>query len=144
MKSFSMRSPATFLALGALALLLTAGAALGASPHDFAAGDCPDCHRDIDGEKKAGRADLLDDVDQRCIDCHPACRQGKKHTGSPGTPSSMKAPFPIDRAGKITCHTCHDPHLPFDDPKIKGKTAFLRVDNRKRELCYNCHWVGKK
>lgn len=124
--------------LSLLFLLVLPGSMPAAELHDFDDLGCEACHRDVDGEP----GDLLDGIDARCRSCHQPCPSGRKHGGSKGTSSAMAVPMPLGRGEVIGCHTCHDPH---GEGVVQGtamRSRLLRLDNRSRGLCLNCHRSG--
>jgi predicted CXXCH cytochrome family protein len=53
-----------------------------------------------------------------------------------GTPPSTKDPAVNLVAGKVECITCHDPHVPNNDPALP---MFLARSNLNGALCLACH-----
>ncbi len=47
-------------------------------------------------------------------------------------PAGLPSDLPLDAQNQLQCSTCHDPHN-------NGFGQFLRVDNRRSQLCVSCH-----
>lgn len=62
-----------------------------------------------------------------CFDCHPA--QTMTHVGKLQKPPP--ATLPYEEGGRITCHTCHEPH------DVKAHPFGFRQDYVP--LCLECH-----
>jgi predicted CXXCH cytochrome family protein len=104
-----------FIAVPLVCLCLAPGIA--SATHE----GCGDCH--------SREAELkIADVTSLCLSCHTANRNDHK-TGV--APDNRKSTLPLDRGGKISCITCHDPH---------GKAALPRLLRMKKDdLCLDCH-----
>lgn len=78
------------------------------NPHDFVE-QCETCHLTV--PQKAGEELLFNyDIDYVCNYCHEI--PGKNSHPSEMVPSMpMPSGFPLDWQGRMTCATCHDPHL---------------------------------
>lgn len=103
------------------------------NPHDFA-GQCDTCHL----KEPQGRGEELIfnyDIDYGCNYCHEI--PDKNSHPSQMTPSmAMPEGFKLDWLGRMTCATCHDPHL-----DNWGVNPFLlRGDGLSgRGFCALCH-----
>jgi predicted CXXCH cytochrome family protein len=74
-------------------------------------------------------------LSELCLGCHPDRKNPKEHKVDI-VPSMQVKGLPLDKDGKMTCITCHDPH---------GKSGFptlLRID--PAELCFKCHFSDGK
>jgi predicted CXXCH cytochrome family protein len=110
----------------------------GRTPHqDAARGDkkaCGLCHA-VDPEE--GDAEVfVADINILCLRCHdtPDHPGGARHT----VPlrervSEVRGPLPLGTGRRITCATCHDPHL---DTQTGSR---LRGDGAEGAFCVRCH-----
>jgi len=83
-------------------------------------------------------------INALCYSCHDGTITDKgkdffdaKETTHPvgiKIPSYMTIPkdFPLDKKGRMTCGTCHNPHN-------SDAESYLRVSNKKGRLCISCH-----
>jgi predicted CXXCH cytochrome family protein len=88
--------------------------------------ECGFCHISHAGK---GMLLLNESVNDLCLGCHP----DKKGIGEHKidiVPSRQVEGLPLGRDGKITCITCHDPHL-------WSSLNLLRIE--PPELCLKCH-----
>lgn len=104
------------------------------NPHDFS-GQCEACH--LNEPQNAGTGETLlfnYDIDYGCNYCHEM--SGKNSHPSLMVPSMlMPAGFSLDWQGRMTCATCHDPHL-----DNWGVNPFLlRGGVSGRTFCALCH-----
>jgi predicted CXXCH cytochrome family protein len=86
--------------------------------------DCGTCHVPYMGEML-----LLEPLSLLCIECH-ADRVEADHVVDV-VPSMDVVGLPLDKDGRMTCATCHDPH------DRRGIWAMLRDEPKK--LCGRCH-----
>ena len=89
--------------------------------------DCAQCH--ITNAAK-NVVSLRKKISGLCLDCHPDRMAPMEHKVDV-TPAMEVKGLPLS-GGKITCITCHNPHL-----NIHGKLLRMRED----ELCLTCHPV---
>jgi len=61
---------------------------------------------------------------------------GQLATSLFGTPAATKDPAVKLVSGKVECVTCHDPHIPANDPVVP---KFLARSNSNGGLCLACH-----
>ena len=89
---------------------------------------CLDCH---DPHKKARP------VKQVCSQCH----EGKQasHPSAIAVNRAQNVGVPLEN-GKLTCTSCHDPHLP---QVADGMKNFMRNPKKVVELCAGCHGAEK-
>jgi|Deesub1362A_J573_1020465.scaffolds.fasta_scaffold00013_158 predicted CXXCH cytochrome family protein len=89
--------------------------------------DCSICHV---SNKTATEIHLRRPLSDLCLECHP-------DRGSPAdhivdvTPSMEVKDLPLDKDGKMTCVTCHDPH------GMTGLVKLLR--DSPSDICGHCH-----
>jgi predicted CXXCH cytochrome family protein len=89
--------------------------------------DCNLCHK---LNKKGTLVRLKVPMSQLCLDCHSERTPPGEHVVD--VKATMKVRYlPLDRKGRITCVTCHEPH------GMTGKVKMLRA--RPSELCNYCH-----
>lgn len=88
---------------------------------------CNDCH--IVDDKTGGMA-LKASLSQLCLECHADRRNPGEHRVDM-VPSMKVDKLPLDKDGKITCATCHDPH------EKSGYPMLLR--DAPADLCEKCH-----
>lgn len=116
--------------------LLAGGAFWAASspsnPHDFS-GQCETCH--LQKPLNPGEVLIFNyDIDYLCNHCHEI--PGLNSHPSQIIPTMpMPAGFPLDWQGRMTCATCHDPHL--DEWGINPQ--LLRGEVTGRSFCALCH-----
>lgn len=135
-----MRGAGTIL-LGAAALFAAGvgGAAdrqKAGNPHGRKDGKvCVVCHVAVPAEgDRVGKDSGLrfgGDVSALCSSCHKGYRHA--HPLRIAVAPDLKSPddLPLDREGKITCITCHDP--------MEGLGVHTRRKVEGRALCLNCH-----
>lgn len=99
--------------------------------HDFT-GRCETCHLSFPKPGKEGK--FIREISYLCRECHAV---SDKNSHPIGTVPSMPMPdgFPVDRGGKMTCVTCHDPHSRLSS----GDVEYLRTRARGKEFCELCH-----
>jgi predicted CXXCH cytochrome family protein len=87
--------------------------------------DCAQCHVINEAKKVVSLKKKLSGL---CLDCHPDRMAPLEHKVDVAPTMEVKG-LPLS-GGKITCVTCHDPHL-----NIHGKLLRMRDD----DLCLVCH-----
>lgn len=89
--------------------------------------DCSVCHKDVDKDPGALKAD----INQICLGCHEKSKRNDHPIGL--VPAIKPKELPLDKEGKITCVTCHEPHgwKPYD--------KLLRMEFNS--LCKACHKI---
>ena len=116
---------------------------------------CLYCHTEKPDVDRSSFEDiaLVNSSETICLGCHTL---KPRHTGNIDHMVKPPKPFqarmakmvedseiilPIDRDGKMTCITCHNPHqkgvIPFDRPSAKG--ADSRYRHRTAAICTECH-----
>lgn len=119
---------------------------------------CSECH--LGPPPKPGSPYRLlnfrKDIVSLCTDCHV---RTVSHPVDIAPGKGMSNRLPLDPDGTMTCITCHAPHSPSDDEmvytgrtlseKIRDsifpftrrywRTRFLRMPNRRGEICESCH-----
>lgn len=128
------------LVIAVSAITIMAGLSLSkVKSHDFA-GKCQLCHTSI---PKPGAslqdANLIDNVESMCSDCHKLNRKTSHPTGM--RPSK---PIPLERFlsvnGNMTCITCHAVHKEEDPSFSQMELAgLLRGHAQGRAFCATCH-----
>lgn len=95
---------------------------------------CRFCH-DIDPSRGAGTVEQVSFISNPrmiCIRCHPVRPHpaGREHMVKP---ERVRVPqeLPLDADGKISCSTCHDPHM--------SNLGTLKARTSAQELCMMCH-----
>jgi predicted CXXCH cytochrome family protein len=68
-------------------------------------------------------------LSELCIGCHPDRVEADHRVDM--VPSMDVGGLPLDKKGRMTCATCHDPH------DREGVGAMLRAE--PEELCGRCH-----
>ena len=89
--------------------------------------ECSFCH--IPGTGGKGMVLLKESVNDLCLECHPG-RKGMGEHKVDIVPSMPVDGLPLDKNGKITCVTCHDPHR-WESPSL------LRME--RTAICLKCH-----
>jgi predicted CXXCH cytochrome family protein len=109
------------------AVLLSAGNAFPEEAVPPIKKDCRTCH--ISHDMGAGVL-LKMPLSDLCIDCHSDRLPPYDHMVDI-VPSMPVKNLPLDREGRMTCITCHDPH---------GKSGLVRMLRAKpRDICKYCH-----
>lgn len=100
---------------------------------------CDFCHsvRPIPGKDTARTVKFLADINILCLRCHadqphPA---GRQHTMDldPDRAAGIPPDYPLDAMGKITCATCHNPHIAeVGEYKLRGTANGMGI-------CDKCH-----
>lgn len=130
-----MKCQRLFLILIVLCLSIAAGVWVASSPnnpHDFS-GQCDICHLEVP-PASGGELIFNYDIDYLCNYCHEI--PSKNSHPSQMVPSMvLPAGFPRDWQGRMTCTTCHDPHM--DNWGIN--TFLLRGGVTGRNFCALCH-----
>ena len=83
--------------------------------------DCLQCHKGNGDALKPEMAGI-------CVSCHKTQKEKDHRIGIPAGEKRAKN-LPLED-GKVTCHTCHDPH----GSRFR---AYLRT--RPEDLCSSCH-----
>lgn len=103
---------------------------------------CRFCHDTMSDPKneEAARVSFISNTRLICLRCHP---QDKHPTNADHMVlPKMKMPdvFKLDAKGKVTCTTCHNPHIDTrTSPGEAKKGHRYVVDVSAGELCLSCH-----
>lgn len=127
-----MKRSCIYVSAGILLLAgITVGIALNRNPHDFI-GQCDICH--LVAPQSGQKGIFIQDIDYLCMECH---RVSKSNSHPSEIAPSMKMPsgFSLDWQGRITCTTCHDPHV----EDLSSNPAMLRGQVGGKEFCIQCH-----
>ena len=89
--------------------------------------ECSYCH--IIGEKTGG-VTLKAPLSALCLECHPGRKSPEEHRVDIVSPMRVDK-LPLDKDGKMTCVTCHDPHGKSGHPKLLREAP--------AHLCQKCH-----
>lgn len=116
-----------FLLLAGIAV----GVGIGRNPHDFE-GRCDSCHLVAPEPGRPGI--FLQDIDYLCRECHRMTK-GNSHPSETVPSMQIPAGFSLDWQGRITCATCHDPHV----EDLSSNPAMLRGRVAGKEFCTQCH-----
>ncbi len=117
---------------------------IGRNPH-FSMSDrtsCRFCHDTMTDptNEEAARVSFISNTRLICLRCHPqeAHPMGVDHMVKPKT--DIPEPFRLDLKGKITCTTCHNPHIEARKPgEPGGRSHRFVVDVDTSSLCGMCH-----
>lgn len=125
----SLKSFLVLVLLVFTAVLLWAG--LDGDGHDFR-GRCELCHLKMPTDGEVGR--FTRDISYLCQECHSI---SVRNSHPIGMVPSMTVPddFSLDWAGRMTCATCHDPHVESFD----GGSMYLRSSATGKDFCDLCH-----
>lgn len=104
-------------------LLVFTAAAHSEGPH-LKNKDCGICH-----VSHMGGTLLREPLSGLCIGCHPD--RVKADHAVDIVPSMDVGELPLDKEGRMTCATCHEPH------NREGVESMLRAEPEK--LCGQCH-----
>lgn len=119
------------LALPLVLALCLSGIGDSPTPHDFT-GQCERCH--LVAPQPGQKGIFVQDIDYLCKTCHQVV-QGNSHP-SEVVPSMQLPPgFTVDWQGRITCTTCHNPHVRKND----DNRYMLKSTARGRAFCEECH-----
>jgi predicted CXXCH cytochrome family protein len=121
--------------LGGLGLFVGGAIWVGSSPsnpHNFA-GQCEICHL-LEPLTPGEELIFRYDIDYLCNHCHEIPVKNS-HPSQTIPTMSMPAGFPLDWQKRMTCATCHDPHL--DD--WGNNPHLLRGAVTGRSFCALCH-----
>lgn len=110
---------------------------LNESPHNFSSSECFGCHFTLPQPGDTAAMAFMDDLSVLCTNCHPIDMQSHVVGILPHIP--MPGDMPTDDAGRITCGTCHNPHMNAVDPVTGEKTYFLRKSRPGKGFCLLCH-----
>jgi len=114
---------------------------VGRNPHQEAAQKktgCTQCHakKPVWGQDRAGTVSFVADINIICLACH----EGIDHPGGTRHTVTLTAempvvpePLPLGVGGRITCATCHNPHL---DSPVGYR---LRGSKEPSAFCLRCH-----
>lgn len=127
------------LALFPVAVALATTRAKGDDVHRSDAA-CTACHS-VDAaalrqDTAAARALLAPDLERRCHSCHGD--GGVSHPSDVLPARAVPQELPLSTEGRITCATCH-----FMHGESRAFADFVRVDNRRGELCLACHELSE-
>ncbi len=101
---------------------------------------CKFCHDTMTDptDDEAARVSFISNTRLICLRCHA-------QTGHPGGVNHMVVPrgvlpaaFRVDGKGKITCTTCHNPHLELTGPEGAKRHRYV-VEADGMSLCSVCH-----
>lgn len=117
---------------------------MGRNPH-FSMSDrssCRFCHDTMTDptNEEAARVSFISNTRLICLRCHPqeAHPMGVNHMVVPKM--EIPEPFRLDMKGKITCTTCHNPHIEARKSGEKeGRSHRFVVDAGTSSLCGMCH-----
>jgi hypothetical protein len=111
---------------------------INAPPHDFSASDCFGCHFTIpqDGDPRPYR--FVEPIDNLCRRCHVKINM-VSHSENIAPAITTPADFSLDESGRLTCATCHDPHMDPVNPNTGGRSYFLRGWVTGKVECALCH-----
>lgn len=107
-------------------------------PHQFSDSDCFGCHFTIPQEGDPRPYSFVDSIDNLCRKCHVKM-DIVSHAGNIAPAIIIPAGLPLDASGRITCATCHDPHMDPVNPNTGGKSYFLRGLVTGKAECGLCH-----
>jgi predicted CXXCH cytochrome family protein len=100
---------------------------------------CEFCHavKPVPGKDTARTVKFLAAIPVLCLRCHEENPHpsGVEHTvlPSPEKAKLIPAEYPLDNEGKLTCATCHNPHiLEVENDKLRGGEGGM-------EICGKCH-----
>lgn len=103
------------------------------NPHNFAE-ECETCHLITPQTAEDDPLIFNYDIDYLCNYCHEI--PGQNSHPSQMVPSmAMPADFPLDWQGRVSCATCHDPHL----EEWGLNRHLLRGGVTGRDFCTLCH-----
>jgi predicted CXXCH cytochrome family protein len=138
-------------------LLVPALTAVAAPAQQRATKECSMCHlrwvADFESEQKKDY--LLEFTEEKvvatemmCYSCHDGSivdsrlrvwETSRHKAGTkPSAAISVPETFPLDKAGQLTCATCHSAHG-VDSTTDMGSTIFLREPNINSSMCRKCH-----
>lgn len=115
----------------------------GRNPHSSMSDrtSCRFCHDTMTDptNEEAARVSFISNTRLICLRCHPqeAHPMGANHMVAPK--KALPEIFRMDPKGKITCTTCHNPHLVATMSGEKGKTSRFVVEAEASSLCRMCH-----
>jgi predicted CXXCH cytochrome family protein len=101
---------------------------------------CTDCHAEIPvfGRDNAQTVTFNASINVTCLSCHdpPPHPGGSTHTIGidPERASGIPGSFPLGPLGRITCATCHNPHL------AENEDHKLRETLIQMAICTVCHF----
>lgn len=115
----------------------------GQNPHQEAAlkkSGCAFCHANqpVWGEDRAATVTFVADINILCLACHdtPDHPAGVRHTVTLAPAmAAVPEPLPLGAGRRITCATCHDPHI---DPPAGHR---LRGVKESSAFCLRCHKI---
>ncbi len=114
----------------------------GRNPHAAMAdrGTCKFCHDTMTDptDEEATRVSFISNIRLICLRCHAQTEHpaGVDHMVTPR--SVLPAAFKLDGKGKVTCTTCHNPHLEVGTDQ-GGKGHRYVVEAQGMALCPVCH-----
>jgi len=102
---------------------------------------CRFCHDTMTdpADEEAARVSFISNPRLICLRCHPQERHpaGVNHLVVPRM--AVAEPFRLDGKGKITCTTCHNPHIDVRGEERAEKGARFVVPGTGAALCSLCH-----
>ncbi|MBI5904485.1 MAG: cytochrome c3 family protein [Deltaproteobacteria bacterium] len=100
---------------------------------------CKFCHDTMTDptNEEAGQISFISNTRLICLRCHSQDRHpsGVDHMVTPRL--AVPEPFKVDSRGRLTCTTCHNPHIDVrGEGKAKGRFV---TEGEGRAICSNCH-----
>jgi predicted CXXCH cytochrome family protein len=93
--------------------------------------DCKLCHGNHGMSVGNQGMLLISPVPDLCIGCHRDRVGGGEHVIGVTPSESVAEELPLDSDGKVTCTTCHTPHVDGAYPSMLRK--------QPEEICQSCH-----
>jgi hypothetical protein len=103
---------------------------------------CKFCHDTMTDPKneEAARVSFISNTRLICLRCHPQDKHPTNANHMVEPRHKLPAAFKLDAKGKITCTTCHNPHIDVLGKGTGGKQGHRYVvDLDGPDLCRSCH-----
>ncbi|MBI5419389.1 MAG: hypothetical protein HZA60_04815 [Deltaproteobacteria bacterium] len=116
---------------------------IGRNPHSAMSerDSCKFCHDTMTDptNEEAARVSFISNTRMICLRCHAqeAHPIGVNHMVQPKM--SIPEPFRLDAKGKLTCTTCHNPHIEARSGAEGGRMRRFVVDESAGGICSRCH-----
>ncbi|HEX9206332.1 MAG TPA: cytochrome c3 family protein [Candidatus Deferrimicrobiaceae bacterium] len=113
----------------------------GRNPHSAMSNreNCRFCHDTMTdpSNEEAGRVSFISNTRLICLRCHAQDNhpQGVNHMVA--SKREIPEPFKLDGRGRVTCTTCHNPHI--DIRGEEGRNRRFVVEGSGSDICARCH-----
>jgi hypothetical protein len=101
--------------------------------------NCRFCHDTMTDptNEEAGRVSFISNTRLICLRCHAQDNHPKGVNHMVASKREIPEPFRLDPRGRVTCTTCHNPHI--DTRGEEGRNRRFVVEGEGMAICARCH-----